>query len=311
MDTLTRLFFIINKLLEKSYTINKLQNMLVDAFQLEELPSRHVITDDIKRIEKAGFIVNKGKVSRANSYKIIKTPFKYELDKENTELIKNIFATYSNNTLIINNFFENISTLLQFEIKDIIPEQDVSKYKNKDIYFQIKNVLQKAINDSHQSHRKVRFDYLSSENEKLGNPPITHDTFPYKMLIDDKKMERVRVYNPQPKTPKLFNLNRIVSIPELLDENISKEELLINYETARFKLYPPASRNYNLCDWLGETKEVEDHEKEIVIIKTPYYTAFDLFQKIMKYGECAEVIYPPDAVKEIKTRIEKMHQLYS
>lgn len=309
-DKLTRLFFIVNKLLEKPYTVNQIANMLTNQFSLDKLPSKHMINDDLNKIKKAGFKLETDKQSKEFSYKIKKTPFQYTLDKENIDLIQNIFSTYSNNPVLLENFFQKISTLLQFDLKDVIPEHDVSKYKNKEIYFDIKNILQKAIHDSHLTHRKVKFNYLSAENDAKGNDPITHETFPHRIEITEKKIEKIWVYNRQPNTPKQFNINRIVDIPELIEETVEKDYIASTLDYAKFRLYPPASRTYNLCTWLHESKEIEDPEKEIVIIRTPYYTAFDLFQKIMKYGEYAQVLEPLEARDMIKERISKMLKIY-
>lgn len=306
MDKLSRLLFILEKLIEKEYSVSELETLLTEQFQLEG-EARHGIKLDIERIEKLGFILSKEKKGRKNKFKINKTPFKYKLNEEEQELIKDIFANYSNNTIALNSFFDNISSLLHIDLKEIIPKEDFSKYKNKDIYSKVKKVLQQTIHNSNHDYRKVRFKYLSAYNHSKNKDPLIHEVFPIRIERGDKKTERVRIYNNYGKLS-ILNLDSIMTVPEVLDEFISHGEVSTKYNKAQFKLYPPASRNYHLLK--DEEKIIYDKENEIVIIKTPYYTSFELIQKVMKYGECAEIISPPEARREIKEKIDKLQDIY-
>ncbi|MBC7476174.1 MAG: WYL domain-containing protein, partial [Candidatus Sericytochromatia bacterium] len=267
-------------------------------------PTRHAFKSDIDRLIESGFLLKEGKSGISVSYKIIQTPLNYVLSNNDKQILKEIFETYSNNNIGLQRFFEQIGQILNFKIKDLIYIQDVSKYKNKDIYLDVKSKLQEAINNYSGQIKEISFEYLPIGKHQTS----IWSVFPYKIEIDNKKTERVYVYSKNLKVPKYFNLGRIMSIPIIKEQLISKEEILKNYETVQFRLYPPVSKSYHLC--AGETKIIENEEKETVIIETPFLTSFDLCQKVLKYGQYAEIIDHQESIEKMKQIIDDMKKMY-
>ncbi len=304
MNTLKRFFFVINKLIESEHTIKQLEEKFYDEYKnIYQTPTRHAFKSDIDRLIESGFLLEEGKSGVSTSYKIIKTSLNYTLNNSDKQLLKEIFETYSNNNIGLQKFFEKIGEVLNFKIKDLIPIQDISKYKNKDIYLQVKTKLQEVINNYLGEVKEISFEYLPINK----NQTSVWSVFPYKIEIDHKKTERVYVYNKNPKVPKYFNLARIMSVPVIHNESISKEEIFKNYDVVKFRLYPPVSRSYHLC--IGEKKIIEN--EETVIIETPFLTSFDLCQKVLKYGQYAEIINHPESIEKMKQIIEDMKKRYS
>jgi predicted DNA-binding transcriptional regulator YafY len=299
MDSFARIIFIINKLMEAPHTVRQLEEKMFDEFKLGSPVSDQQIYNYLKALRKFGFIISKSKKTK-NSGELLKIeamPFKLNLKEEEREFINDLFSSYPNQQTVMGSFFDTINNYLNFDLENIIQKEELVEYENKEIYPKAKKVLEKA----KQQRKKVSFKY-----EPVSKEIKTMLCFPYRIEKDEKKTERVLAYNDYFKSYSEYNLARFRSIPEIMEHEVFNGEFPTLF--ARFKLYQPVVSSYHYLP--GEIKESTDDEEGSVIVKVRYFTPFRLVQKLLKYGEHAEIIEPKDAREEMKKRILNMSNLY-
>ncbi len=294
MKQIERIIFIINCLIEKPYTIRELQNLVCEKFSI----SLNHIYKDLKLIDENGFTIPGLNEHNPSNLRIESLPFNFPLFEENKELIHDLFNTYSNNSVQLSSFFERLSSFLNFELENIISEDNLVNYEGKEDYKKIKKSLEKA----KLIKKKIHFKYRAVDKEIK-----EYYGFPYQIEKDEKKVERVIIYHDSIKKYGEYNLDRIKSIPVILYNDTLPEEFPTFF--CHFKLYPPVSRSYHILRPL-ENELSYDDEEGTKIIKARYFTSFRLMQKLFKYGEYVEILDPPDAREEMKKRILKMKSLY-
>lgn len=153
MSSDQRLFFVVNSLIKSSRTIPEIMKLYKDAYNCN--CKHRDISNDIKKLEECGFVINKEKIKGNNSYfyKIDKTIFQISLSDNEIELIKKLFLDYKNNLNIISSIFEKFSYIANVDIEEIL---EIKKTKSdNDLYDKIKSLILKAIKEK----RKVRFYY--------------------------------------------------------------------------------------------------------------------------------------------------------
>jgi hypothetical protein len=288
-----RIIFIINCLIENTYSKKELQDVVWEKFSI----SPHNIYKDLRLINKIGFIIP-GLSKHSSILRIESLPFKFPIYEEDKELIHELFNSYSNNSIQLNNFFERLSSFLNFELENIISEDNLIVYENKKDYQKIKKVLEKA----KLLKKKIKFEYKAVDKEIK-----EYYGFPHHLEKDEKKVERVIIYHDFIEKYGEYNLDRIKLTPEILDKEVLQRDFPALF--CHFKLYPPVSHSYHILRPL-EDEISYDEEKGSKIIKARYYTPFRLIQKLLKYGEYAEILDPPNARDEMKRRILKMQNLY-
>ncbi len=292
-----RLFFIIQKLLEKHYTALELQNIIIKSFDF--FPQPKEIYKDIDRIKKLGFNISETPRKRnlGTRFKIEKTPFNYSLKENEKELIKDIFKTYKNNDYVLTGLFNNIGSLLNFNLEEIIEDKFV-KPESK-LYLEIKKTIKKACSE----RKKISFLYNA-----IGKEARISTGFPCNFETDDKKVERFCLYmSDYPEEYRYidYNLERIQEVPIISNEVMFGEFVDI---FARFKIYPPTSFSYHLSKY--DKIESRDEENNTITIRSKYYTSFRLVQKLFKYSDTVEIIEPDSARIMMMEKILKMQKLY-
>jgi hypothetical protein len=120
MTSLKRLVFIINKLIEKPHSARALQDLLLNEEKIE-ITVKHLY-EDIKNLKEVGFEIveiPRSKIS-GKTFKINKLPFKYSLSEPENNIIKDIFNSYSNNFIELEELFLKFSSFLDFELQNLV-----------------------------------------------------------------------------------------------------------------------------------------------------------------------------------------------
>lgn len=295
MTSLKRLVFIINKLIEKPHSARALQDLLLNEEKIE-ITVKHLY-EDIKNLKEVGFEIveiPRSKIS-GKTFKINKLPFKYSLSEPENNIIKDIFNSYSNNFIELEELFLKFSSFLDFELQNLVHIE--KNEKRSDLYLKVKQELNKA----KSSYKKVSFEYKKPNSNEVK----THKGYVFKIDKDEKKIERVLIYNDKKELYIDFNIERISSVPIILDKEPTYNDF--RYKYAKFEIYPPVAKAYHKT---SDEEELTEENSEVRIIKTRFYTNFRLIRKLLKYGEYVKIIEPEEAKKEIKKIIKKMNEIY-
>jgi hypothetical protein len=304
MNAIKRLFFIINCLLEKEYTIQELQKELQLSFG-DGIGSAHKdINKDIEKLKILGFNVSEKSRTRekdnlnnryktvGSKYKIESTPYHLNLNSKELELIQDIFKSYSLNKAEISMLFNKIFYYLNIDLDEIIKEEI---NKDNDLYLKVKRKLSSSI----EIRKKVSFEYKAPDKELkivIG--------YPYKIEQDHKKIDRLLLLNTYGNYTE-YNLERIKSEPEILhNEPICNEFPIL--KRAKLKLTGYLANSYHLSP---EEKLIEQKD-DYKIIETPFISEFRLTQKVMKYGYQMELLEPESAINYLKEEINKLTKVY-
>lgn len=304
MNAIKRLFFIINCLLEREYTIQELQKELQYSFG-DEIGSQHKdINKDIEKLKILGFNISEKSRTRekdslnnryktvGSKYKIESTPYQLNLKTSEIELIQDILKKNSLNSSEISMLFKKIFYYLNVDLDEIIKEEFE---KDSKLYIKVKKKLKDAI----QLRKKITFEYKSPDKESkkvIG--------YPYKIEQDHKKIDRLLLLNAYDNYTE-YNLERIQSEPEILI-NDPICSYFPSLKRAKLKLTGYLANSYHL---LPEEKLIEQKD-DYKIIETPYVSEFRLTQKVMKYGYQMELLEPESAILYLKEEIKQLTKVY-
>ena len=185
MTSLKRLVFIINKLIEKPHSAKELQDLLLNQEQIE-ITVKHLYKD-IKDLKEVGFEIDEIPRTKdsGKTFKINKLPFKYSLSEQENNIIKDIFNSYSNNFIELEELFLKFSSFLDFELQNLV---NIEKYeKRSELYLKVKKELNKA----RTSNKKISFEYKKPNSNEIK----VHKGYIFKIDKDEKKIERILIYN--------------------------------------------------------------------------------------------------------------------
>src|ERR1051326_6696566 len=188
MENIARTVFIVNKLLEAPYTVSQLKFQLSEELKTAKPVNDSQIYKYLEELKKLGFMVTKSKRTKksASAYRVESTPFRLTLKEEEKEFIRDLFASYPNQQGTMTGFFETLNNYLNFDLENIIGKEGTIDYENQEIYLKTKKVLERA----KQQKKKVSFKYLP-----VGKEIKPFSGFPYRLEKDEKKTERVILYN--------------------------------------------------------------------------------------------------------------------
>lgn len=276
-------------------TIPQIQSLFNNNFKMNS--NHRDITNDIKKLEELGFDINKIDLKGlSKKYKINKTIFEISLNDQEMELIKELFDEYTNNTYILQSIFEKFSYIANIDLENILQSKSIEK--NTELYAKSKKNIQKAIRE----RKKITFEYQPINKTELS----IHAGYPYKIIKDEKKIERLLLLNDYNDYVEI-NLDRIMSEPLIL-YNLPSNNCFPEFKKAVFKLFYPASKAYHK---IASEKIIDiDEEKETITIETQYFSVFRLIQKIIKYGDKAEIISPKEARDEMQKQLSNALKRY-
>lgn len=298
-STAYRVLLLMQLLNDKNYSIENLNSIFSHDPYIARTFTKEVILKYLNTIRSAGYTIPKPNCANNYTYRLEKAPITVSLNEEEIETL----ATLENHVMGLyqcrmeknfNNIIEKISRFL--------PEKEVSLLNEK--RNENKNNFQQLHSRYEQySHLIKKFEQYCIEDQRV----IVKYKFPLdeeekQLILEPKSIKYdsndvyISGYNSITREKQLLHLNNILDIKQL------PEKSKFNYVLSPiiFKLKGRVAKGYRLYE--DEKIAGEDLEAGTITIAAYVDDKNMLLQRLLKYGDFCEVLYP----KFLRDQIVKM-----
>ena len=269
--------------------------------------SSDAIYEDIKKLKNVGFVISEANKRTNFLYSILQTPFEQLLGHKELNSLAYAYSVLENSNDPHLKKFEKaldiIDRTLNLGLDDLLPdihnkeEDKFTDYDTEDMQKLIE-YLYKLCNDK----QEIEIEYQSQKRKE----PKKYKIFP--IDVENNNGVFYLIGCKQGHSEKYeFRIERLTGQPSQLPTKMP--EILMKQVFAKFRLYPPISKMYKAS--ANESVSPDDENKEAIIVHAPYKNELRLFQKLVRYGEYAEILYPPQARDYAVKILNKMQNVYS
>ncbi len=291
-----RILLLLKSLLEKSYTIKELMEIVQNNPVVGKSVSIDTMRADLQTLKAAG--CKFAQVSKANHYKyeLISHPFVLDItDKELSSFLelreKYASKTSAKNIFVLNSLYSKISALtFNSLIIELLKNTKPLLSVDEDVFNQITN--------PRIMNRKVRIIYNSPEykNEEI-------DIIPQKVVYENDKIY-MWCYNYKYSALSLLNVERIIKI---ISVDINNTECPRNSYDVTYEVTGEALQTFKPQE---NEKILERHHNRFVI-KAVVDNEFIFIQRILQFGGEFKIISPDFFKEKLINKIKLIQKGYS
>ncbi len=287
-STAYRVLLLLCRLNEKSRTVDELNDIFSEDPDVARFFSKDVILKYISTLRTAGYDIAKPKASNKYSYTLNKAPIQIEFSEEELNtltLLKSYIEGFQQKKFVKNysSFIEKIKRYMPEDQAEILNEQFLlGQEKDSEIFnkFNEHADLIKKIEQYIYEKQRVEISYqLPGKEEKL----ITAQLQKIKYDIDGASVISYDLASNRINFVKINCIKNLKQLPSISGGKQSISPVIFKLKDKLAKVY----RSYE-----GE-KTTEPDSKSGEITVTAYSDDIEsLLQRLLKYGENCEVIYP-------------------
>lgn len=292
--TLFRALFLLKLLLVKPLSIPEIKEIFINNQIIGPKVSDDTIRMTMATLKSVGCEFSKPSVKNNFRYKIIKSPFKFNLNNEDIKFLADLreqLAPYISweNLTKINDLYDLLS-------QNICQEENNFDITKEAIFSQIDlNILDELIKLCEQ---KIFISILYNSKNILKNMNIIPD-----FLKFENNSVYLWCYNEKRNAYSYLNVSRIKKINKLLPE---KEIPEIEPNIVKLKI------NKNYYDSLSSTNKTKIIEKQddFYTVEVEYLNEFYIIQKILELSYNCQVLEPENIRNKVIEKLKNMQSLY-
>jgi len=308
-STAYRVLLLLKLLNEGKFGIEELNAILSQDSNISRSFSNEVILKYLSTLRLAGYKITKPCIANNYTYKLIKAPICIKLSEDEINALVTI-------DLFVSNMHQKVLQDAQYKIME-----NISRYLEDEQISDI-NQLKKTLKTSLDIDSKFskyaplmsKFEQYCIDEQKVTvkyRHPMEENEI--QITLEPKYLDYVSGdiyicgYNPIAGEKKLINIEYVTDIKQLPIKSSSNHIL----SPVKFKLRGRLAKTYELHE---NEKFSEINKTEGTITITSYVDCKNmLLQRLLKYGDLCEVVYPKPFIDKIastlKTAIENYEQV--
>lgn len=298
--TAGRVLVFLSLLNERSFTAEEIMNLLADIPDYENIGSRELLQKYIATLRTAGFIISKPSLSNNYLYKLQKSPYCMNWDSD-------MLIALSELEGYVNSLFQK-----NLKVKFAQFAEKLYKHMDPNTGAAFMSLREKVLSNSEFNRTKyVQYatmiekieKYLADGNRIEIDYRIPNSVETEKVCFEPKSIKYrgnsvyVCGYNPCSKEVQSLNFKYIVDVKQL--PLMSKYESVVS--PVVFKLKGKLAKGYTPYSD-EKVAETRMSPSEITVISYSEEREF-LFQRLLKYGENCEILYPLAERDKVREKI--------
>lgn len=300
-STAYRVLFLMQLLNRNNYTIDALNEIFYNNTIIARTFSKEVLLKYISTLRAVGYTVSKPTLANNYTYKLIKAPVTIKLSEEELKTLAvieyHVLSLYQEKLhKNYNNFVKKLSRYLtknQLNTLELKKKINISKTKDSSSkYSQYADLIKKFEQYCIEDQRiivKYKFPLDNEEKQIVMEP---------KSLKYDSNDIYISGYNSITGEKQLLHLNNIQEIKQLPTK--SKYNYVLS--PIVFKLKGRVAKGYRLYE--DEKISETDTEAGTITIAAYVDDVNMLIQRLLKYGDYCEIIYPKPVREKIITMVQ-------
>jgi predicted DNA-binding transcriptional regulator YafY len=306
-STAYRVLLLLKLMNENSFSIDEFNTVLSNDPFISRTFSNEVILKYLSTLRLAGYKITKPCIANNYTYKLLKAPLRITLSDEELKAL-----------IIVDSFVLDMHQQSLLETRNKLIEK-VSRYIDDEQIHQLQLLKKKYRNTYSVSEKTSKFSSLMSKIEQFciddqkillkykypGEESETQLTLEPKYLDYIGGEVYICGYNPIIGERRLIKIDYIIDIKQLPNKSSSNNIL----SPVVFVLKGRLAKVYEL----HESEKVTETNAELGTVTITSYADCKnmLLQRLLKYGDLCEVIYPKSCRDEIITTLEKTLKNYN
>jgi|GEM_PF-1413670 len=304
-STAYRVLLLLKLLNEKNLGIEELNKILSQDSNISRTFSNEVILKYISTLRLAGYQITKPCAANQYTYKLIKAPVRIKLSKDelNSLVLVDVFVSNMHQKILLDaqyKFFDNIFRYMN--------DDDIAKFNQLKKTFKSNS----GLNTKFQKFAPLmtKFEQYCIDEQKIivkYKYPIENEL---QVTLEPKYIEYINAdfyicgYDPISGEKQLIKIDYIDEIKQLPVKSSSNCIL----SPVIFKLKGRLAKSYEL----NENEKISDIDSEADTITITTYADCKnmLMQRLLKYGDLCEVLYPKAYREKIANELYKMLSNY-